>query len=223
MLSCSVEERPLTLGPIEFGGEDVDAVYNHLARFLREVPAIVVSPTRSGDLLVDPSEVSEQIGLNATVYFTRDCSVTQAFNDRLEPNGLQCYGDALRVYAGHPHFDILGDGANHRFFPPSTLGDEEGRASCLEILRRALAQDVHAWETSVRIEDIKRRNRESSRERAFKRRAEEIQDLALDQVAEMLDAADEAANAAGEERDVALDERDDSAEHRRRAFIEGRG
>ena len=58
---------------------------------------------------------------------------------------------------------------------------------------------------------------------AFKRRAEEIQDLALDQVAEMLDAADEAANAAGEERDVALDERDDSAEHRRRAFIEGRG
>lgn len=182
----------------------------------------MVSPTRSGDLLVDPSEVSEQIGPNATVYFTRDCSVMQAFNDRLEPNDLQCYGEALRVYAGHPHFDILGDGANHRFFPPSTLGDEEGRASCLEILRRALAQDVHAWRrpSASRTSSVAIANRAAS---GVQTPRGGDSDLALDQVAEMLDAADEAANAAGEERDVALDERDDSAEHRRRAFIEGRG
>lgn len=76
----------------------------------------------------------------------------------------------------------------------------------MAILRRALAEDVLARDTSVRIEDVNRLNRNAGKELAFKRRAEQIQDMALDQVKEMLDEAEGLARLAEDECDAMREE-----------------
>lgn len=189
MLSCTVEGLPLALHPIEFGPRGADRLRNFLALPHRETPVIVVAPTRSGELPIDPEAISAQLGPNAFVCFTRDATALDALNGPLEPNELECRPGSLRIYAPQPHFDVLGDGINHRFFSAASLR-EDGGAGCLAILRRALAQDVHARDTSIRMEDVKRLNRRSSRERASRRREEEIQDLAIEQMAQMVEQAE---------------------------------
>ncbi len=112
-----------------------------------------------------------------------------ALNEEFEDESLRCYGGAVRVYAPHPHFGILGDGFNHRFFSAADIRGQ-GAEYYMAILRRALAEDVLARDSSVRIEELNRLNSNAGKELAFKRRAEQIQDMALDQVEEMLDEAD---------------------------------
>lgn len=207
MLSCTVEGLPLALHPIEFGPRGADRLRNFLALPHRETPVVVVAPTRSGELPIDPEAITAQLGPNAFVCFTRDAAALDALNGPLEPNELECRPGSLRIYAPQPHFDVLGDGINHRFFSAAALR-EDGGAGCLAILRRALAQDVHARDTSIRMEDVKRLNRRSSRERASRRREEEIQDLAIEQMAQMVEQAEGDAREVEAELDAALDECD---------------
>ncbi len=222
----------------EFLCSDAPGIHERLANPYREVPAIVISPTRAGECLIDPEVLASQLGPNATVYYTVDCGAMDALNAEFEDESLRCYGGAVRVYAPHPHFGIVGDGFNHRFFSAADIreqgaehymailrralaedvlardtsvrieyaphphfgivGDgfnhrffsaadirEQGAEHYMAILRRALAEDVLARDTSVRIEDVNRLNRNAGKELAFKRRAEQIQDMALDQVKEM--------------------------------------
>ena len=63
-------------------------------------------------------------------------------------------------------------------------------------------------DTSIRMEDVKRLNRRSSRERASRRREEEIQDLAIEQMAQMVEQAEGDAREVEAELDAALDECD---------------
>lgn len=199
-LVCKIDGREFDLSPIEITRADAKGIYGYLSDRNREVPVVVISPTRAGELLIDPEALVSQLGPNANVCFTADCRAMDALNATFENEGLRCYGGAVRVYASHPHFDALGDGANHRFFSAAAIR-ELGAEHYMGILRRALAEDVFARDTSVRIVDVNRLIRNSGRELAFKRRAEQIQDMALDQVAEMLDEADEIAHLAEEERD----------------------
>lgn len=205
LLTCRVDGREFALGPREFAVDDAAAAFDIIADPNRAVPVVMVSPTRAGERLVDPATLAAHVGPNAFVLSARDCESMDALNSRFRIDGLGCYGGAVRVYAPHPHLDIVGDGMNHRFFSAADIR-RNGEDCYTRMLRRALAQDVHAWETSIRIEDVKRLNRNASRERAFKRRSEEIQDMALEQVAEMLDDADLRLHEAETQRDGALDQ-----------------
>lgn len=202
---CKIDGYEFELEPIELSRAEAPRVYSYLADPDREVPVVLISPTRAGELLIDPEALVSQLGPNATVYFTEDCAVMDALNAMFGDEGLRCYGGAVRVYAPHPHFDVPGDGVNHRFFSAAAVR-EHGADHYLGILRRALAEDVFARDTSVRIADVSRLNRNAGRELAFKRRAEQIQDMALDQVAEMLDEADEIARLAEDECDGVREE-----------------
>ena len=62
MLSCTVEGLPLALHPIEFGPAGADRLRNFLALPHRETPVIVVAPTRSGELPIDPEAISRSWG-----------------------------------------------------------------------------------------------------------------------------------------------------------------
>ncbi|MBS6416523.1 MAG: hypothetical protein KH370_05360, partial [Collinsella intestinalis] len=204
-LVCTIDGCEFGLAPVEFLCSDAPGIHERLANPYREVPAIVISPTRAGECLIDPEVLASQLGPNATVYYTVDCGAMDALNAEFEDESLRCYGGAVRVYAPHPHFGILGDGFNHRFFSAADIR-EQGAEYYMAILRRALAEDVLARDTSVRIEDVNRLNRNAGKELAFKRRAEQIQDMALDQVEEMLDEADGLARLAEGECDAMREE-----------------
>ena len=204
-LVCTIDGCEFGLAPVEFLCSDAPGIHERLANPYREVPAIVISPTRAGECLIDPEVLASQLGPNATVFYTVDCGAMDALNAEFEDESLRCYGGAVRVYAPHPHFGILGDGFNHRFFSAADIRGQ-GAEYYMAILRRALAEDVLARDTSVRIEDVNRLNRNAGKELAFKRRAEQIQDMALDQVKEMLDEAEGLARLAEDECDAMREE-----------------
>lgn len=197
-LVCTVDGHHLQNGAREFDAASAEKLHSLLSDSAREVPVILISPTRAGELLLDPNEVSRLLGPNALVFFARDNEAMDALNRLLAPSSLQCYGGAIRIYSPRPHFDLPGDHYNHRFFTPRRI-HEQGAGYHYAILRRALAEDVYARETSIRVDDVKRLRRRSVRERTYERRAVEIQDMALEQVADLVESAEE-------ERDVAVEE-----------------
>ncbi|MFR3452158.1 MAG: hypothetical protein ACLTSX_12105 [Collinsella sp.] len=169
------------------------------------MPAIVISPARAGECLIDPEVLASQLGPNTTVFYTVDCGAMDALNAEFEDESLRCYGGAVRVYAPHPHFGILGDGFNHRFFSAADIRGQ-GAEYYMAILRRALAEDVLAREHLGPHRGRQSAQSQCRKELAFKRRAEQIQDMALDQVKEMLDEADGLARLAEGECDAMREE-----------------
>lgn len=80
--------------PVEFLCSDAPGIHERLANPYREVPAIVISPTRAGECLIDPEVLASQLGPNATVFYTVDCGAIDALNAEFEDESLRCYGGA---------------------------------------------------------------------------------------------------------------------------------
>ena len=101
----------------------------------------------------------------------------------------------MRVYAVRPQLDRPAERLRHRFISAGSIR-EHGEERVCDLLRRALAQDVHFWQSMLRIDDVKRLNRESTHVKRVAELKERYQDEALE---DML-AAEEKAN--GYERDL---------------------
>lgn len=157
-LTCTVDGCPLSLEPIEFKIDGCAALYETIANPAREVPVIVCAPSHGGRLSLDPETIVRQLGPNALVYFTRDCEAMNALNAIFPANDLGCFGGAVRIYAARPDFTNPSNSYHHRYFSTTQIR-EHGANYHYAILRRALAEDVHFWETSIRIDDVKRLNR----------------------------------------------------------------
>lgn len=98
-LVCTIDGCEFGLAPVEFLCSDAPGIHERLANPYREVPAIVISPTRAGECLIDPEVLASQLGPNATVFYTVDCGAIDALNAEFEDESLRCYGGAVRVYA----------------------------------------------------------------------------------------------------------------------------
>ncbi len=53
-LVCTIDGCEFGLAPVEFLCSDAPGIHERLANPYREVPAIVISPTRAGECLIDP-------------------------------------------------------------------------------------------------------------------------------------------------------------------------
>lgn len=145
----------------------------------------MISPQSDGKHEIDPDELVEYIGPNALVYYTGNVDVMELLNRRLDQHKLRCSNGMIRVYSSKPNVDKPGDYRRHRSI---RVGDVHrmGRENVYLMLRRALAQDVHFWEYAVRLDDVRRLNRESFREKRIKREKIDIQDRALEELAELI-------------------------------------
>lgn len=92
-LVCTIDGCEFGLAPVEFLCSDAPGIHERLANPYREVPAIVISPTRAGECLIDPEVLASQLGPNATVYYTVDCGAMDALNAEFEDESLRCYGE----------------------------------------------------------------------------------------------------------------------------------
>lgn len=179
-LSCSEGGVELSLEALEIT-PDFD-VFSLITDPSREIPVVLISPTSSGELLVEPERLASTLGPNALVLYTRDKEAAANLNNALEHYNLKCYGGALRVYGPKPDTDNPGEFTRHRYVPAIELRlDAEG---VVTMLRRALAQDVHFWTSLLRIEDVKRMNRISSTEKRFKAEKGELEDEFLKEMIE---------------------------------------
>lgn len=204
-LLCTIDGHPLVLSPNELALENSSEVYRIISDQSREVPVIICSPSCNGELALNPEAIVKQLGPNALVFFTHNKEVIKALNDHFPADEFKCFGGAVRIYAPRPNFAEQADSYNHRFFSYRQV-QEYGEEYFYGILRRALAEDIHFWETSIRLDDIKRLNRMSMRERQAKRERAEFENSTLDEVAEMIDAADKRAENAETDLDNIMDE-----------------
>lgn len=123
----------------------------------RTIPYIYISPRKvSADgkaQLVDPERLAIASGGNAVVFYSDDTSVTDEM-DYYCPAEYKCFDGAVRVYYPQVVFSNSSDSYRHRFLPRSYI-EKVGEDTVVQMIRRALAQDVHFYETVFRIEDCK--------------------------------------------------------------------
>lgn len=125
----------------------------------REVPIIYISPsgqkddTGTADTLIDVEKVAETVAANALVYYSKD----PAFSNEmcyLGKSDYTCSGGALRIYMPHINYRSRSDHYRHRFITAEEI-KENGADHIYNILRRAIAQDVHFYEKLFRLTNCK--------------------------------------------------------------------
>ena len=200
-LDCTVSGINVKSGPVEVGSENAQEMLGIIANTDRGIPVVFASPGTLGQPLVDPHELHRALGPNALVCYATGLQAAEAMNSLLKPLRLACFGGAVRVYATQPRVDEPLDHARHRFVAASAIR-EHGEDYVVDMLRRALAQDVHFWQSMLRVDDVKHLNRESVRERRIAELKRRFQDEALE---EML-SAEEATEALKQESDLAREE-----------------
>lgn len=147
----------------------------------RTIPYIYISPknnfTDSAPLLIDPKQVALATGGNAIVYYAEDNGVTEEMNYCC-PEDYKCYDGAIRIY--YPGIDETQpkDDQRHRYLSAKFI-EKVGEDGLIQILRRAIAQDVRFYDSFFRIEDCRAKREAIIRQkRLAELKQQHIQELA---------------------------------------------
>ena len=147
----------------------------------RTIPYIYISPKNYCDdgkpLLVNPNQVALATGGNSIIYYAEDVGVTDEMNYYC-PNEYKCYDGAIRIY--YPNIDETQpkDAYRHRYLSAQFIA-KVGEVGMTQILRRAIAQDVHFYDSFFRIEDCKAKREAILRQKRLDElKQQHIQELA---------------------------------------------
>lgn len=125
----------------------------------RVMPIIYISPRRVAEdsdeaqLLIDPQKIADGVAANALVFYSDSLDFTQEMKYMGNSN-YQCANGAIRIF--RPNIDLQdeADPNRHRFLSARFI-EEHGANKIVDLLRRAMAQDVHFYETLFRLEDCR--------------------------------------------------------------------
>ena len=158
-MKCSIGPNQLSYDPIKLKPGDFPDFEAMLFHPEREVPVIYLSPQSSEEeeeqtrLLIDPQKLADHVTANALVYYSDSLDFTREMN-YLGNNNYLCSGGAIRVYFPRIDTGDAGDPRRHRFLAARFI-EEHGEEKIIDILRRALAQDVHFYESLFRVDDCR--------------------------------------------------------------------
>lgn len=166
-ITCTIGPNGLSNDPIWLNPGDYPSFEEVVFNPAREVPIIYISPYASvseeetdgaespkAPMLVNPFQMAKSVAANAIVY----CSNQIGFADEMRwfiDSRYGCSGGAIRIYRPKINPDDPNDHYKHRFIQASFIQDY-GEESVLDIFRRALAQDVHFYETMFRLDSCKK-------------------------------------------------------------------
>ena len=158
-LICSIGSDQLSLKAIKLTPSDYPLFEKILLSCNREVPLIYISPRRSvenpaeAQVLVDPMKVAESVAGNAIVFYSDSVDFAQEIS-HIGNNNYSCSNGAIRVYRPNINVDEPSDSIRHRFLSARFI-EEYGEERIIELFRRAIAQDVHFYESLFRIADCR--------------------------------------------------------------------
>ncbi len=187
-LACTASGRPLSLGPTELSVGQFRDLWGFIADGERETPLVYISPrfepgSDEASFAVDPERVAAALGPSAFVCYSQDPAFTQEMRECIPDLAFRCCHGTVRVYASRPRVEETGDAGRHRFFPARDI-EAMGEEAFVGILRRALAQDVHFYETMLRADGVKRR-------RAWLIHTKQVKDESVSEALDMVEAAEE--------------------------------
>lgn len=149
-LACTCSGRSLPLEARELRAGDFDAFWALVSDERRGTPVIFVSP-RYSRLAVNPQELAKALGPSAFVFYSADDEFCHEMRDGLPDLALRCDYGRVRIYSENAP---LSEPWRHRYFNMKDI-DAMGDEAFIEMVRRALAQDVDWYERIVRIETIR--------------------------------------------------------------------
>lgn len=130
----------------------------------RELPIILVSPEIAEDgssfFSVEPYAIAETVLGNGLVYFSEDPCFLDELNYYI-PHNYRCLKGSIRLYYPDCNPKVENDSQRHRYISKANL-QTWGIDKTLEVLRRALCQDIKFYESDkfVRIETCEELNTE---------------------------------------------------------------
>lgn len=194
-LICRIGFDDVSVQPKELKVGDWPDFWKRIISEDRACPYVYISPKRitpesdEVELLIDPDTLANTICGNAIVFFSKDYEFTNEMS-YLGPEEYVCYGGAIRVYQSDIKTVGKEDSYRHRFLSGSYISDVEADHVLL-MLRRALAQNVHFYDTFFRVDECRKKKDESSRRQRLAEIQEQhcqainkIQDQKLDEAVE---------------------------------------
>lgn len=160
-LVCTASGRSASLEPTRLGVGQFKELWSFIADPARETPIVYVSPRAENDeaestFAVSPQKIAAALGPSAFVFYAEDTAFSQEMRECIPNYDFRCLNGAVRVYAARPCVEDAADQGRHRFFSASAV-DAMGEEAFLDILRRALAQDVHFYEDMMRADAVRHR------------------------------------------------------------------
>ena len=158
-LTCSIGSDQLSLKAIKLEPGDFSLFEKSLLSPNREIPLIFISPRPSSENpgeaqpLVNPMKIAESVAGNAIVYYSDSVDFSQALN-RIGNSNYSCSNGTIRVFRPNINISEPSDPVRHRFLSARFI-EEYGEEKIIELFRRAIAQDVHFYESLFRISDCR--------------------------------------------------------------------
>lgn len=155
-MECSSGCDTIFIEPTKLSVGDWVSFWDKITDDTRELPYIFISPqinreSGKGQLIIDPQTMAIAAGGNALVFYATDMGIIEEMNYYC-PEEYKCYGGAIRIYANKVKLDDPLDSHRHRYIAVNTI-TELGVNTVVQMIRRALAQDVHFYETFFRLRD----------------------------------------------------------------------
>lgn len=155
---CHLNTEPITLTPTPLNAGDFASFWESVLKESRRIPYIFVNKKYDSErdewvFAVDPEKLSVAAGGNARVFYVNDNRVVAEMNE-LCPKNYRCYNGAIRIYYPDVNLEEVLDSHRHRYLSATTI-EEFGEEQVVQMIRRALAQDVHFYETFFRIDDCR--------------------------------------------------------------------
>lgn len=132
----------------------------------REYPIVYIALDKeTGKPAIDPAELDEELYPNALICYPTDVIDDDAIQRVCPIPELRCYTDSVRVYQTRPNFtreNIRKEFKRHRYFTRRNMDDlprlVHGASGdpLIFLLRQALSQDVHFYETEefITVDDV---------------------------------------------------------------------
>lgn len=149
------------------------ALWSLVTKAEREYPIVYVAyDWGAGRPVIEPEELAASLYPNALICYTDNPGDDEAARQACPIPDLCCLRGSIRVYASHPAFtgpDVAKDLKRHRYFSAADIAllrkiyGSEGIDPMAKILRKALSQDVHFYETKdfVSLDKVYRDKREA--------------------------------------------------------------
>ena len=171
LIECYCGVDRISISPQKIGDGGWMNFWEKLQSEERNIPYIYISPKNSSlsetdCLYVNPENIAKAVGGNALVFYATSKAVTDEMNF-FTPQELACYNGMIRIYyPGVKPTDEL-DYTRHRYFHPDRIETIGENAVC-QILRRALAQDMTAYDKFFRIDDCRAKVEANIRQKRLK-------------------------------------------------------
>ncbi|MGI6670074.1 MAG: hypothetical protein ACOX58_00570 [Christensenellales bacterium] len=152
---------PIKLNPGDFPDFWIDVLSDE-----RELPIILMSPDKvelnNGVFVVSPVDLAQALIGNAKVYYSDSYSFFEEM-DFFLPYQYRCKNGAIRIYYAPCNPRVPDDYTKHRFISSVDV-HKWGKEDVIAVLRRALCQDIHFYDSKkfIRIETCKDLNEENS-------------------------------------------------------------